>query len=972
MQASSRVQTSDTQDSNQVKARLSRALFDFNAKLASSKSGALVQIWMPEVCADGSVVLSAQGLPFAVAGVGDLLALFRCVSCRYRFSTDCMKPSLMGAIGRVYSSCEPEMSHNVQKYDKQVYLRVSEAQRCRVHSTLVMPVFDGDNRCKPLAVFELVQSDKDVVFPEVISWLRSCLEEVHMMTADPDISSVSIGLRKWPMEVDQMLMEPLRSNSAGRLLLENDVDDDDDTACHKPSHSYQSVQHSIHKLSLPSARAANTGTGHAGSGVNHVTGGTSPNNVGGGMGSNRNSEEGAGENDDAQSHPAQQLQHQQHQQHQQQFVQQGSLQHAGSNTQPAQQNTVTAAAVAAPPATSSPATQQQQEQQQPTSLPVPLQSAGGVSALPAPSPFSDPNLMAALAAAAVANNPSALQALQALQQQQQQQQQQPSASGQAAPQAPVVNIGSLLASSMQSLINQHAMQALKSLQDQLTAASQGSNAPNLNGLTVLTAGLSGPQRSLKRAVSTQALNVSRSGTQTHNNLGVKDEDEDEDLGDSDSDEGGKGREGNYEMRRHGSSRPLGAGRKLTYEDLQAQFGLGLKEAAANLGICATTLKRACRRNGITRWPRRQIAKLSRALNQMGYQGAPPATLVQSAMANNVQPSTLPVPLGSVQVQPQQQQQQYSSMSAPSLQPSLPIAIPPGLSTSTGMPGTMPGGSGPVGSGSINGGLLSASLGSGQHLAAGGGAQSSYPHLGGSAPFSNLLNGQLQGEQQPAGAFNQAFPNQFTRQGSGPTTSNSSGHPSPAGATATVAATANGYATAPEGPVSMPYSTPPMETSTSGGYTQEQQQQMQQQQHSYTQALASAPLHAPALSSQIDADIFDSLDPPSFTANLPVGTNLSFSGPSIPGAKPINSSNLSNFLADMDAASLEGFLDLLQDDFLTDGNLLHDVHMASLCEPGCAPASVGFGTVLGKTLVNGVAGMEGIEHEVVKAETSQPF
>lgn len=144
-----------------------------------------------------------------------------------------------------------------------------------------------------------------------------------MMTADPDISSVSIGLRKWPMEVDQMLMEPLRSNSAGRLLLENDVDDDDDTACHKPSHSYQSVQHSIHKLSLPSARAANTGTGHAGSGVNHVTGGTSPNNVGGGMGSNRNSEEGAGENDDAQSHPAQQLQHQQHQQHQQQFVQQG-------------------------------------------------------------------------------------------------------------------------------------------------------------------------------------------------------------------------------------------------------------------------------------------------------------------------------------------------------------------------------------------------------------------------------------------------------------------------------------------------------------------------------------------------------------------------------------------------------------------------------------------------------------------------
>ena len=33
-----------------------------------------------------------------MAGVGDLLALFRCVSVRYRFSTDVMKPSLMGAI----------------------------------------------------------------------------------------------------------------------------------------------------------------------------------------------------------------------------------------------------------------------------------------------------------------------------------------------------------------------------------------------------------------------------------------------------------------------------------------------------------------------------------------------------------------------------------------------------------------------------------------------------------------------------------------------------------------------------------------------------------------------------------------------------------------------------------------------------------------------------------------------------------
>ncbi|MEW5317724.1 MAG: hypothetical protein WDW38_009003 [Sanguina aurantia] len=141
-----------------LKKSLSKALIEFTSDVAvAGKAGILVQVWMPEACPDGSMVLTAQGLPFAVAGVGDLLALFRCVSVRYRFSSDVMKPALMGAIGRVYSSHEPEMSNNLQKYDKQVYLRVSEAQRCRVHTTLVMPIFTSESRDSPVAVFELVQ-----------------------------------------------------------------------------------------------------------------------------------------------------------------------------------------------------------------------------------------------------------------------------------------------------------------------------------------------------------------------------------------------------------------------------------------------------------------------------------------------------------------------------------------------------------------------------------------------------------------------------------------------------------------------------------------------------------------------------------------------------------------------------------------------------------------------------------------------
>jgi hypothetical protein len=47
-----------------------------------------------------------QGLPFCVAGTGDLLALFRCISCRYCFGTDVAAPLMLGAPGRVFTSSE--------------------------------------------------------------------------------------------------------------------------------------------------------------------------------------------------------------------------------------------------------------------------------------------------------------------------------------------------------------------------------------------------------------------------------------------------------------------------------------------------------------------------------------------------------------------------------------------------------------------------------------------------------------------------------------------------------------------------------------------------------------------------------------------------------------------------------------------------------------------------------------------------
>lgn len=80
---------------------------------------------------------------------------------------------------------------------------------------------------------------------------------------------------------------------------------------------------------------------------------------------------------------------------------------------------------------------------------------------------------------------------------------------------------------------------------------------------------------------------------------------------------------------------MGSGKNLSFSDLKAHFGYGLKEAAARLGICPTTLKRACRRNGITRWPCRQITKLNKAMTEIGAAGKDPKRVLDSAIASKL-------------------------------------------------------------------------------------------------------------------------------------------------------------------------------------------------------------------------------------------------------------------------------------------------------------------------------------------------
>ncbi|CAL4928859.1 unnamed protein product [Urochloa decumbens] len=166
-----------------VKDRLRRAL-ERIASLSQTQPGELLaQVWVPTVIGDRQV-LTTCGQPFWLDSRNQRLANYRSVSMEYQFSADeSARAQPLGLPGRVFVGRVPEWTPDVRYFSTEEYPRVRHAQFFDIRGSVALPIFEPRSRAC-LGVVELVMTTQKINYNAEIENICSALKEVDLRTTD--------------------------------------------------------------------------------------------------------------------------------------------------------------------------------------------------------------------------------------------------------------------------------------------------------------------------------------------------------------------------------------------------------------------------------------------------------------------------------------------------------------------------------------------------------------------------------------------------------------------------------------------------------------------------------------------------------------------------------------------------------------------------------------------------------------------
>ncbi|KAF8379739.1 hypothetical protein HHK36_029187 [Tetracentron sinense] len=151
----------------------------------STEQHILAQVWAP-VKNGGQYVLTTSGQPFVIDPNINGLLQYRTVSLMYMFSVDGENDGELGLPGRVFRLKMPEWTPNVQYYSSNEYPRLNHALHYNVQGTLALPVFEPSGQ-SCVGVVELILTSQKVNYAPDVDKVCKALEFKNSSTGIKDL-----------------------------------------------------------------------------------------------------------------------------------------------------------------------------------------------------------------------------------------------------------------------------------------------------------------------------------------------------------------------------------------------------------------------------------------------------------------------------------------------------------------------------------------------------------------------------------------------------------------------------------------------------------------------------------------------------------------------------------------------------------------------------------------------------------------